>query len=132
MGPQSCHHCTRSMLEGHVLQGDRHLERLIIEGEGRKSQGMVSLCIVLCGDADHNRKGCKTLKAGLPPPNVPPPNDQPSSNVPPPNEGNAGVNVTPPNEGVVAANVAPPYGDLMVDNMIAQVLLISSSNVHSL
>ena len=90
-----------------------------------------------CGEEDHNKKGCKYLKAGLPPPNVPPPNDQPSSNVPPPNEGNAGVNVTPPNEGVVGANVtptnvAPPYGDLMVDNMIAQVLLISSSNVHSL
>ena len=64
------------------------------------------------------------------------PNDQPSSNVPPPNEGNAGVNVPPPNEGtdgvnvtptnegVVGAtptNVAPPYGYLMVDNMIAQV-----------
>ena len=26
-------------------------------------------CSSYCGDPDHNRKGCKYLKAGLPPPN---------------------------------------------------------------
>ena len=49
-----------------------------------------------CGEADHNKKGCKYLKAGLPPPSavsVPPP-EQDAGNVLPPEQGDAAQTTT--------------------------------------
>lgn len=41
-----------------------------------------------CGEPDHNIKGCKYLKAGLPPPNMQAPSPQGNAEAPSPPQGN--------------------------------------------
>jgi hypothetical protein len=98
-----------------------------------------------CGEEDHNKKGCKYLKAGLPPPSANAASNvsaldegNVASNVPAPDEGNDPSNVPSTDEGN-ASNVSPTapstqddpvltqqepsavVEDLLVDNLIAQV-----------
>ena len=65
-----------------------------------------------CGEPDHNRAGCKYLKAGLPPPN--------QGGVPP-----ADPPVPPSNPPVPPSN-PPVYEDLLVDSLIRQVFPFAS------